>query len=273
MRLAWIKAESLRAYFQGSCLHATGFLVLGYNRVLHQQRGWLEVIMITVAIVDDHPIVRAGMKMVLQATDDIVVVAEGQDGAEAFQIVEQHKPDVLVLDIYLPDISGVDVSRRLHVQGTSTAILVLTAHDESQMIFDLLENGAVGYVLKDDALELLANAVRAASRGECWLSPTVASQVVRRAMSRQPSPLASPETAALENNLTPREFEILCLLVDGLDNAAIAEHLTVTKRTIQNHVSTIYSKLGVTSRAEAMLYALRRGRAQVLSGDALSDDS
>jgi len=223
--------------------------------------------MITVAIVDDHPIVRAGMKAVLEATDDIVVVAEGQNAAEALQIVEQHAPNVLVLDIYLPDTSGIDVTRRLKGQNTSTAILVLTAHDDSQMIFELLENGAVGYVLKDDALEMLANAVRAASRGESWLSPMVASQVVRRAVSQQQSSHTSPEAGTVESDLTPREFEILCLLAEGLDNAAIAEHLTVTKRTIQNHISNIYGKLGVTSRVEAILYAIRQGWAQVPPGD------
>jgi DNA-binding NarL/FixJ family response regulator len=223
--------------------------------------------MITVAIVDDHPIVRAGMKAVLEATDDVVVVAEGRNAVEALQIVEQHAPNVLVLDIYLPDMSGIDVTRQLKGQNTSTAILVLTAHDDSQMIFELLENGAVGYVLKDDALEMLANAVRAAARGESWLSPMVASQVVRRAVSQQQSSHTSPEEEIVESDLTPREFEILCLLAEGLDNAAIAENLTVTKRTIQNHISNIYGKLGVTSRVEAILYAIRQGWAQLPPGD------
>ena len=229
--------------------------------------------MITVAIVDDHPIVRAGMKAVLDATDDIAVVAEGRDAANALQIVDQHTPDVLVLDIYLPDMSGIDVTHQLRNKNTSTAVLILTAHNDPQMIFDLLENGAVGYVLKDDALESLASAVGAASCGESWLSPTVASQVVRRAVNQQLPFHSSPETSALESGLTPREIEILCLLADGLDNTAIAERLTVTKRTIQNHISNIYGKLGVTSRVEAILYAIRQGWAQAPSGHALSDDA
>ncbi|MBN1313684.1 MAG: response regulator transcription factor [Anaerolineae bacterium] len=229
--------------------------------------------MITVAIVDDHPIVRAGMKSVLEAANDIVVVAEGQNAAEALQIVEQHAPDVLVLDIYLPDMSGIDVTRRLTGQDTSTAILVLTAHDDPRLIFELLENGAVGYVLKDDALEMLANAVRAASCGESWLSPMIASQVVRRAVNQEQPPNAPHETQMPNSDLTPREFEILCLLAEGLDNSAIAEHLTVTKRTIQNHISNIYGKLGVASRVEAMLYAIRHGWAKVPSGDPPADGS
>jgi DNA-binding NarL/FixJ family response regulator len=228
--------------------------------------------MVTVAIVDDHPIVRAGMRAILESAGDIVVVAEGRNAAEAFQVVEQHAPDVLVLDINLPDKSGIDVTRELHAQNTSTAILILTVHDDPQMVFELLENGAVGYVLKDETLETLPNAVRAASCGESWLSPTIASQVVRRAVSQQP-PHASPEPAAPEADLTPREFEILRLLAEGLDNAAIAERLVLTKRTVQNHISNIYGKLGVTSRIEAMLYAIRQGWIQAPSGENTPDAS
>jgi DNA-binding NarL/FixJ family response regulator len=219
--------------------------------------------MITVAIVDDHPIVRAGMQTILESSDDIVVVAEGGNGNEALRLVEEHHPDVLVLDINLPDKSGTEVTRQLRAQNSSTAILILTAHDDPQLIFELLENGAIGYVLKDEALETLANAVRAAASGKSWLSPTVASQVVQR-LAKQPTHsmqgTLSPPTS---ENLTQRELEILCLLAEGLDNTAIAERLTLTKRTVQNHISNIYGKLGVTSRTEAMLYALRHGLTQV----------
>ncbi|MBN1428944.1 MAG: response regulator transcription factor [Anaerolineae bacterium] len=229
--------------------------------------------MVTVAIVDDHPLVRAGMRAVLESTNDIVVVAEGRDAAEALQIVEQYTPDVLVLDIYLPDMSGIDVASRLHTTNISTAILVVTAHDDPQLIFTLLENGVIGYVLKDDALETLAGAVRAASRGESWLSPSVASQVVRRAVRSPMASHTSPLEETSKSGLTPREIEILSLLAEGLDNAAIAEHLTLTKRTVQNHISNIYSKLGVDSRVEAILYAIRQGWAQVPSGEIPPDGS
>ena len=229
--------------------------------------------MVTVAIVDDHPIVRAGMRAILESAGDIVVVAEGRNAAEAFQVVEQHAPDVLILDINLPDKSGIDVTRQLHTQDIATAILILTVHDDPQMVFELLENGAVGYVLKDETLETLPNAVRAASRGECWLSPTVASQVVRRAVSQQ-QPLSVPcDPVTPETDLTPREFEILCLLAEGLDNAAIAERLVLTKRTVQNHISNIYGKLEVASRIEAMLYAIRQGWIQAPSGENTPDGS
>jgi two-component system response regulator DegU len=216
--------------------------------------------MISVALIDDHPIVRAGMRAVLETASDIEVLSEGECGSDALRLVEQHRPDVLVLDLNLPDKNGLDITQELCEQGTSSAILILTAHDEPEMIFSLLENGAVGYVLKDEALETLPGAVRAAARGESWLSPTVASQVVQRAVKKEPVPPTEAEISSLaESPLTPREMEILKLIATGMDNPTIAETLMVTKRTIQNHVSNIYGKLGVDSRTEAVLHAIRQG--------------
>jgi len=229
--------------------------------------------MITVVIVDDHPIVRAGMRAVLDLADDIDVVAEGGSGNDALQLVAEHVPDVLVLDINLPDKSGVDVTCQLRSQDLSTAILILTAHDDSQVIFELLENGAIGYVLKDEALETLANAVRAAASGKSWLSPAVASQVVKRAVTQQTNIKQDVLVAPADEDLTPRERHILSLLAEGLDNTAIAERLTLAKRTVQNHISNIYGKLGVTSRTEAMLYAIRHGLTQISLKDNTSDDA
>jgi len=215
--------------------------------------------MITVAIVDDHPIVRAGMRTILGSADDIVVVAEGGSGGEALRLVAECHPDVLVLDLNLPDQSGIEVTRQLRAQNSSAAILILTAHDEAQAIFELLENGALGYVLKDEALETLANAVRAAAGGKSWLSPTIASQVVQRAVGQPARAIQATCATPVSEGLTQRELEILALLAEGLDNTAIAQRLTITKRTVQNHTSNIYGKLGVTSRTEAVLYALRHG--------------
>lgn len=220
----------------------------------------------TVIIVDDHPVVRAGIRQVLQATEDLSVIAEGASGAEALRLVTAQAPDVLVLDVNLPDMSGVEVTRRLRAAGVRSAILVLTVHDDAQTIFGLLEGGANGYVLKDEALETLVSAVRAVARGESWLSPEVARQVVRRAIGARP-----PTAAARSLGLTPREVEVLCLLAQGLDNGAIAEKLVLTTRTVQNHVSAIYGKLGVASRTEAALVAIRRGLVQVAAQDPPED--
>lgn len=217
--------------------------------------------MITVVVVDDHPIVRAGMRTVLDTADDMTVVAEGMNGADALRLVAQHCPTVLVLDVNLPDLNGVEVTRQLRAQRTSTAILALTVHDDSQTIFGLLESGAIGYVLKDEALETLTHAVRAAAQGDSWLSPVVARQVVQRAVERIPLTPASAHPESIP--LTPSERQVLSLLAQGLDNAAIAERLVITKRTVQNHISNIYGKLNVSTRTEAMLYALRHGLAQI----------
>jgi len=213
--------------------------------------------MIKVIIVDDHPIVRAGMRSVLDTDPEINVIAEGSVGADALTLVPEKKPDVLVLDVNLPDMNGLEVTRQLKEKGIESEILILTAHEDNQMIFSLLESGAIGYVLKDEALETLGRAVHAAAKGESWLSPAVASKVVQRAVSGGQEKAA--EVSRPESPLTPREMEILQLLARGLDNAAIAEQLVITKRTAQNHISNIYGKLGVDSRTEAMLYAIRRG--------------
>lgn len=219
--------------------------------------------MLTVIVIDDHPVVRAGVRMVLDATEDITVLAEGTTGAEALRLVALHHPDVLVLDVNLPDISGVEVTRRLRAQGETVAILVMTVHDDSRTVFGLLENGATGYVLKDEALETLARAVRAVAQGASWLSPAVARQVVNRAVGG----VTAPESSFTP--LTPREMEVLCLLAHGLDNTAIAQQLVVTRRTVQNHVSNIYGKLNLASRTEAALYAIRCGLVELPSaGDA-----
>ena len=205
---------------------------------------------ITVAIVADHPIVRAGVRTILASAPDMTVVADGANGRDALCIVPEYHPDVLVLDVNLPDLNAVEVIRQLQQQQMETSVIILSVYDESQTIFGLLDAGARGYILKEDALEALLSAVRAAARGESWLSPKIAHQVIRRSVGMVNSSSKPCHT------LTPRESEILRLLAQGLHNDAIALHLTLTKRTVQNHVSTIYSKLGVSSRTEALLYAI-----------------
>ena len=215
---------------------------------------------ITVAVVDDHPVVRAGIRAVLAAPGDLIVVAEGTTGADALRMLAELQPDVLVLDVNLPDINGLEVTRRLRNRGDLTPIVVLTVHNDTQTVLGVLEAGATGYVLKDEALDRLAGAVRAAARGETWLSPAVAGQVVRRAVSKNFEPGRPAESIdPPPSPLTPRELEVLRLLAQGLDNEAIAQRLVLTKRTVQNHISIIYDKLGVTSRTEALLYAVQHG--------------
>ncbi len=219
--------------------------------------------MIRAIIIDDHPVVRAGMRTILDAAPDIAVVAEGAAGHDALRLVQAERPDVLVLDVNLPDMNGLEVTRRLRAGEASPSILILTVHDDVQTVMGLLESGATGYILKDEALETLVSAVRAAARGESWLSPAVANEVVRRAVASPRLPVEPDRSGC--GCLTPREQEVLSLLALGLSNAAIARKLVVTKRTVQNHVSNIYGKLGVTSRTEAALVAIGRGWVEVPS--------
>jgi len=215
--------------------------------------------MITVVVVDDHPVVRAGMQKVLDSAADISVVAEGASGTEALQLVDRHRPNVLLLDVRLPDLGGAEVCQRLQHRAVETAVLILTAYDDAHTVFGLLERGACGYVLKDEALQVLVCAVRTVAAGGTWLSPAVASRVVSRALGEPSS--RPPDVPPF--SLTPRETQVLQLLAQGLDNSAIADCLMVTKRTVQNHVSNIYAKLGTASRVEAALWAIRHGLADV----------
>jgi DNA-binding NarL/FixJ family response regulator len=218
---------------------------------------------ITVAVVDDHPVVRAGIRAVLAAAADLNVVAESASGVDALRVTAELRPDVLILDVNLPDMNGLEVARRLRNQGDLTPIVILTVHNDSQTVLGLLEAGATGYVLKDEALDRLADAVRAVARGETWLSPAVAGQVVRRAVSKNAEKNPSADNSGPLSPLTPRELEVLRLLAQGLDNNAIAQRLALTKRTVQNQISIIYDKLGVTSRTEALLFAVQHGWAHL----------
>ncbi len=221
---------------------------------------------VRVLIVDDHPIFRAGMRMVLKDEPEVEIVGEGTNGQEALRKAAELQPDVLVLDVNLPDMNGLEVTKRLHASGASAKVLILTVHNDSQMIFSLLEAGASGYVLKDDTLEMLVPAIQAVAHGETWLSSRIAKQVIRRALGEADAP---PDSMP---DLTPRELDVLQLLAQGLDNEAIARRLTLTMRTVQNHVSNLYGKLGVDSRAEAILFAIRRGLVDITREKNASDD-
>jgi DNA-binding NarL/FixJ family response regulator len=195
-------------------------------------------------------VVRAGIKSMLDKEPDIRVVGEASEGSAIARVVEQTAPDVLVLDLNMPALNPVAVTRELKARCPNLHILVLTAYDDEEYVLGLLSAGATGYVLKDEALDTLATAIRATAEGESYLSQKVAARLARRA-------LATREPAADETLLTAREREVLRLLALGLDNNAIADKLVIAKRTVQNHVSAIYSKLNLTSRPEAILYAIR----------------
>jgi two-component system, NarL family, response regulator LiaR len=204
-------------------------------------------------IADDHPIVRAGIVSMLSKEPDIQVIVETGDGEQVERLAAETRPDVLVLDVNMPGLDPIATTRRLNKKYPALQILILTAHDDEAYVTGLLSAGATGYVLKDEALDSLVEAIRTISAGESWLSQRIAGRLARKAIARTDARSTAAEP------LTPREGQVLRLLALGLSNEEIAEQLVITKRTVQNHVSNIYGKLGLDSRAEAVLYAIRHG--------------
>jgi DNA-binding NarL/FixJ family response regulator len=212
-----------------------------------------------VMLVDDHVLVREGTRQLLEAEGDLQVVAEAGDGEEAVQLAAEHSPDVVLMDIALPKLSGLEATKQIKSLKPSTAILVLTAYDDEQHIFAFLEAGAAGYLLKDVSAADLVQAIRAVRAGESMLHPVVARKVidyfVRRGVGRGPD----GEQNRSIDQLSEREVDVLKLAAKGMTNRAIASELTISSRTVQAHLSNVFSKLGVGSRTEAVLYALREG--------------
>jgi DNA-binding NarL/FixJ family response regulator len=216
---------------------------------------------IRVVIADDHPVVRAGILSLLGKEPNIQLVGETGDGGQVEALAGRIVPDVLVLDVNMPGLDAVGVTSRLIRQHPALRVLVLTAFDDEAYAAGLLSAGATGYVLKDEALDSLAAAVRSVAKGDSWISQRVAGRLARKA--------ASPAPSTEAGTITPREREVLRLLALGLRNDEIAEKLVISRRTVQNHVSTLYGKLGLQSRAEAVLFAIRHGIVEVSEVKAL----
>ena len=209
---------------------------------------------IRVLLADDHAVVRQGVCQFLTEDEAIEVVSEASDGAEAIQLIETHHPDVAVLDIRMPGMTGVEATRRIKERWPEVKVLILTAYDDDPYVFALLEAGADGYVLKTASGDELVQAVRTVYRGESALSPQIASKVVRQATGRRPGGAADQVEP-----LTPREIDVLRLAAEGMTNRAIGHELDISHRTVQGHLANVYGKLGVNSRTEAVTEALRRG--------------
>lgn len=210
---------------------------------------------IRVVLADDHAVVRKGIREFLEGAPDITVVAEATNGREALQAVAEHHPDVAVLDIQMPEMSGIEATRRIKARYPDVRVLILTAYDDDPYVFALLQAGAGGYVLKTASGEELVQAVRAVHRGDSALDPAVARKVVQRLASGHPTP-ASEE---IVEGLTRRELEVLRLAARGLTNQAIGAELGISDRTVQGHLANVYAKLGVGTRTEAVLRAMKLG--------------
>jgi DNA-binding NarL/FixJ family response regulator len=209
---------------------------------------------IRILLADDHAVVRKGIREFLEEPGDIEVIGEAEDGAEALRLVETHQPDVAVLDIRMPEMTGVEATRRIKERFPQVRVLILTAYDDDPYVFALLQAGADGYVLKTASGDELVRAVRTVYTGRTALSPEIAGKVVRQATSHRPE-----GAAAQVEPLTGRELEVLRLAAQGLTNRAIGHQLGISHRTVQGHLASMYGKLGVSSRTEAVTEALRRG--------------
>jgi DNA-binding NarL/FixJ family response regulator len=215
---------------------------------------------VRVVMIDDHAVLLDGLKLLLSLEPDIEIVGEAATGVRGVAVAEQARPDVVVTDVGLPDIDGVEVTRRLRASLPESRVLVLTAHDEDHYVFTLMQAGASGYLLKNAAGNDLVNAIRAVAAGRPWLHPHIAHRLMSFAAGSSPASQV-PKTGlhALIEPLTPREVEVLKLLGGAASNREMAAQLDISARTIETHLANIYGKLGVRGRTEAMLWAIKEG--------------
>ena len=206
---------------------------------------------IRVLLVDDHPVVRGGIRTMLEASDGIEVVGEASNGQEALDLVHELQPDVMLLDMEMPVKPGLEVARTLAEEKAAVRIIALSAYDDDEYIFGLLDTGASGYLTKDEAPYIIVEAVKGVAQGEDgWISRRVADKMVRRrrnALERQSA------------DLSAREWEVLKLVGKGMTNPEISETIFISEGTVKNHVSHIYEKLGFRTRAEAVAWAWEHG--------------
>lgn len=207
----------------------------------------------TVLLVDDHAVVRQGVRTFLETQADLSVVGEAGSGKEAVDLAAQHVPDVVLMDLIMPDMDGVEATRLVKQVSPRSQVVVLTSYHEDEHIFPALKAGALSYVLKDLSAEELAVAVRKAAVGEAVLHPRVAARVIKELQGLRPDKV-NPFT-----ELSERELEVLKLIADGMSNAEMAARLVLSEKTIKGHVSNILSKLHLVDRTQAAVYAWREG--------------
>ena len=210
---------------------------------------------IKVLLAEDHVVVREGTRELIQREVDMEVVGEAGDGEEAIEMVNKLRPDVVIMDITMPKLNGIEATKQIKALHPATVVLILTAYDNDQYIFALLEAGAAGYLLKNVRGRELIDAIRAVYAGESVLHPVVARRVIGQLVSPAPSHIG----ARVTEPLSERETEVLKLAAKGISNKDIAKELFLSPRTVQAHLGNIFNKLGVASRTEAVLYGLRRG--------------
>lgn len=218
---------------------------------------------IRVMVVDDHPIVREGLRLMLATSDDLVLVGDAADGATALQVIGELQPDVVLLDMRMPGIGGLEVLEQIRTTWQKIAVLILTTYDEDELILRGFQAGASGYLLKESPLETLFHAIRAAARGEVVMQPEIMARVL--AHTTQPTLPSSPTTHPSASippsymELTKREQEVLAGVARGERSKEIARRLGITERTVRAYLTNIYTKLNVDSRSSAVAVALEHG--------------
>lgn len=210
--------------------------------------------MVRVIICDDQAIIRDGLEMLLKLERDIDVIGLAQDGAEAVDLTAETIPDLVLMDLKMPGMNGVEATRRIRARHPETKVLVLTTYDNDEWVFDAIRAGASGYLLKDTPREKLVEAIRGTVTGKAYVDPSVAEKLLKQAASQQVKP-----TTKITDKLTEREEDVLCLLARGLSNAEIAGQLHLSEGTVRNHVSVIYTKLDVSDRTQAAIVAIQHG--------------
>ena len=211
---------------------------------------------IRVLVVDDHDLFRTGLASILASAPDIEVVAQASGGRTGVRLADELRPDVVLMDLRMPDLDGPEATRQILRLNAATRVLVLTVSSDGADVESALAAGATGFMAKDTPIDNVVSAVRAAAQGVAWLSPRAAELVLGRV--RQGSGEHEPKPGSLDE-LSARELDVLRLIARGLENAEIAEALNISPRTAKNHVSNILAKLGLPGRVQAAIYAVRRG--------------
>lgn len=210
---------------------------------------------IRLLLVDDHAVVRSGLKMLLAGEADVEIVGEAGSGSEAVTRAGSARPDVILMDIGLPDMTGIEAARQIKSSHPEVAIVALTIHEDEEYFFKMLEAGASGYVPKRAAPEELLTAIRAAAAGEVYLYPSLAKLLVKDYLTQE----RGAETKSTLDGLTEREQEVLSLLAEGANNEEIAAALVISPKTVERHRENIMRKLNLHSRVELVRYAIRKG--------------
>lgn len=206
-------------------------------------------------LVDDHAVVRTGLRMLLEGESDMEIVGEAENASEGLNQISQLDPDVVLMDIGLPDMSGIDATRKIKQLAPETAVVALTIHEDEEYFFQMLDAGASGYVPKRAAPEELLSAIRIAAQGEVYLYPSLAKLLVKDYLDQS----LHPKNQATLDGLTPREHEVLTLLADGESNNEIADQLSISPKTVSRHRENIMAKLNLHTRTELVKYAIRKG--------------